>query len=65
MVLLRRLGYTTIKYLVNINGEERGGNDSEGDNKGGKRDMTEPSPREEGDDGPPPAARVHNNQILS
>ena len=29
------------------------------------RAMTEPSPREEGDDGPPLAARVHNNQILS
>jgi hypothetical protein len=29
------------------------------------RAMTEPSPREEGDDGPPPAAREHNNQILS
>ena len=28
------------------------------------RDMTEPSPREEGDNGPPPAAKVHNNQIL-
>ena len=27
--------------------------------------MPEPSPREEGDDGPPPAARVHINQILS
>ena len=26
--------------------------------------MTEPSPREEGDDGPPLAARVHNNQLL-
>jgi len=29
------------------------------------RAMTKPSPREEGDDGPPPVARVHNNQILS
>ena len=29
------------------------------------RAMMEPSPREEGDDGPPPAVRVHNNQILS
>ena len=28
------------------------------------RAMMEPSMREEGDDGPPPAARVHNNQIL-
>ena len=26
--------------------------------------MTEPSLREEGDDGPPLAARVHNNQLL-
>ncbi len=26
--------------------------------------MTEPSPREEGDDGSPPAARVHKNQKL-
>ncbi len=25
---------------------------------------TEPSPREEGEDGPPPVARVHNNQLL-
>ncbi len=29
------------------------------------RAMTKPSPREEGDDGPPLAARVHNNQILA
>ena len=29
------------------------------------RTMTEPSPREEGDDGPPLAARIQNNQILS
>ena len=29
------------------------------------RAMSEPSPREEGDNGPPLAARVHNNQILS
>ena len=29
------------------------------------RAMTEPSPREEGVYGPPPAVRVHNNQILS
>ena len=29
------------------------------------RAVTEPSPREKGDDGPPLAARVHNNQILS
>ena len=28
------------------------------------RAMTEPSPMEEGDDGPPPAARVHNNQTI-
>jgi hypothetical protein len=28
------------------------------------RVMTEPSLRKEGDDGPPLAARVHNNQIL-
>jgi len=28
------------------------------------RAMTEPSLREAGDHGPPPAARVHNNQIL-
>ena len=28
------------------------------------RAKTEPSPREEGDDVPPPAKRVHNNQIL-
>ena len=28
------------------------------------RAMTEPSLREEGDNGPPPAAKVHNNQIL-
>jgi len=27
--------------------------------------MMEPSPREEGDNGPPPVARVQNNQILS
>ncbi len=26
--------------------------------------MTEPSTREEGDDGPPLAAKVHNNQLL-
>jgi hypothetical protein len=26
------------------------------------RAMMEPSPREEGEDGPPPAARVHNNR---
>ncbi len=25
--------------------------------------MTEPSPREEGDHGPPPAVRVHKNQM--
>jgi len=29
------------------------------------RDMRETSPEEEGDNGPPPAARVHSNQILS
>jgi hypothetical protein len=29
------------------------------------RDMTEPSAREEGDDGPPRAARVHNNQLCT
>ena len=29
------------------------------------RAMSEPSPREEEDNGPPLAARVHNNQILS
>ena len=28
------------------------------------RAITEPSPRKEGDDGPLPAARVHNNQLL-
>jgi hypothetical protein len=28
------------------------------------RAMTKPSPREEGADGPPRAARVHNNQLL-
>ena len=28
------------------------------------RAMAEPSPREKGDDGPPPGARVHNNQLL-
>jgi hypothetical protein len=28
------------------------------------RAMVEPSLREKGDDGPPPAARVHNNQLL-
>ena len=27
--------------------------------------MAETSPRETGDDGPPPTARVHNNQLLS
>ena len=38
MVLLRRQGYTTIKYYAGINGEERGGDDSEGDDEGGKGD---------------------------
>ena len=28
------------------------------------RAMMEPSPREEGDNGPAPAATVHNNQII-
>jgi hypothetical protein len=28
------------------------------------RAMAGHSPREKGDDGPPPAARVHNNQLL-
>ena len=27
------------------------------------RTMAEPSPREKGDDGPPPVATVHNNQL--
>ncbi len=31
-------GYTTIKYLAGINGEERGGDNSEGDDDGGKGD---------------------------
>ena len=38
MVFLRRQGYTTIKYYAGINGEEHGGDDSEGVDKGGKGD---------------------------
>ncbi len=36
IVLLRRQGYTTIKYYADINGEDRGGDDSKGDGEGGK-----------------------------
>ena len=50
MVLLLRRGYTTIKYKSDINGEESGGNDSEGDDKGGKGDGCR-GYEDDGDDG--------------
>ena len=38
MVLLRQRGYTTIKFYANINGKDRGGDNSKGNNEGGKGD---------------------------
>jgi hypothetical protein len=38
MILLWRQGYTIINYLGNFNGEERGGNDIEGNDEGVKGD---------------------------
>jgi len=51
MVLLLRRGYTTIKYQADINGEDLGGDNSEGKDEGGKGGNSGRGNEDNSDDG--------------